>query len=373
MKITITIENKIAACSVLWDQFLPPGHHLQSRHLQAFENATIDLVQTSYLQVLLKDKLIGLVYLQQYPFKHQHIKNNGQNALLLRCIRLLLPAELQILVCGHLFRIDFQGFYFEKPAQQFLVFEAIRLFIQQDKKNKPAAIIIKDCMEFFANSEYKKFGYRFFDGDVTMELVNRVHWNSFDDYLKDLNKNYRQRAKKIFSSFEGIECREFNANDIFAHAGQIEQLYLQVVNKQDFKLGIVNARYFSELKKDLQQGFEFHGLFLAGQMVGFYTFIFYTDYMETHFIGLDYEANKTYKLYFNILFLSTQKMIEKKYQKLELGRTAKETKLNLGAKPKQIFNFIKINNPVLNYVMQCYLNQTNRTKSKSIQERNPLK
>ena len=108
-------------------------------------------------------------------------------------------------------------------------------------------------------------------------------------------------------------------------------------------------------------------------MVGFYTFIFYDDNKETHFIGLDYEANKTHKLYFNILFLSTQKMFELYYLKLELGRTAKETKLNLGALPKQIFNFIKVNNPLLKLVMHCYLNQVNSNNKKPLQERNPLK
>lgn len=373
MKITLTIENKISACSDLWDQFLPAGHHLKSRHLQAFENAAIDQVQTFYLQVMLKDKLIGLVYLQQYPFNHRLIKNNGQNAFLLRCARLLLPAELPVLVCGHLFRIDFQGFYFEKPAQLFLVFDAISLFIQQDKKNTPAAIIIKDCMEFFSTNEYKNFGYRFFDGDVTMELIKRGHWKTFDDYQKDLNKNYLQRAKKIIRAFEGIDRRELNANEIIAQANQIEQLYHQVVYKQSFQLGTVNAQYFYELKKDLQQRFEFHGLYLSGRMVGFYTFIFYEHNMETHFIGLDYEANKNYMLYFNILFLSTQKMIELNYHKLELGRTAKETKLNLGALPKQIFNFIKVNNPLLKFVMNCYLNQLNTMNYKPLQERNPLK
>lgn len=373
MKITIKIDNEISACSELWDEFLPPAHHLKSRHLKAFENAAIEKIQTSYLQVIFKDKLIGLVYLQQYPFNQHHLKNTGQNIFLLRCARLLLPAKLPLLVCGHLFRIDFQGFYFEKPAQQFLVFEAIRLFIQQNIKNKPAAIIIKDCMEFFTTNEYKNFGYRFFDGDVTMELINRTHWKTFDDYLKDLNKNYLQRAKKIIRSIEGIERKELNADEIFAHAKSIEQLYQQVLNKQAFKLGTVNAQYFCELKKDLQQRFEFHGLYLSGRMVGFYTFIFYDDNMETHFIGLDYEANKTHKLYFNILFLSTQKMIELNYHKLELGRTAKETKLNLGALPKQIFNFIKVNNPLLKLVMHCYLNQVNSNNKKPLQERNPLK
>ena len=90
-------------------------------------------------------------------------------------------------------------------------------------------------------------------------------------------------------------------------------------------------------------------------MIGFYTYIFYTNEMETHYIGLDYAYNDTHKTYFNILFLSVQKMIERKYEKLELGRTAKEAKANLGAVPKQIFNYVKVKNPLAKITLNYFL------------------
>jgi hypothetical protein len=220
---------------------------------------------------------------------------------------------------------------------------------------------------------YKPFGFTFFSGDVTMELARRPHWQTFDDYLDDLNKNYLQRAKKIIRAFQKIEIREFDAPAILAEAATIEKLYWNVVNRQTVKLGTVNAAYFYQLKMDLAQKFEFHALYLEQRMVGFYTLIFYKNSMETHYIGLDYEVNQEAKLYFNILFLSTQKMIGGKYASLELGRTAREAKVNLGALPKQIFNYIKVKNPVVKFTLQYFLNRFSKASSHQLVDRNPLK
>jgi hypothetical protein len=373
LKVTIIIAKKVSECSGLWDDFLPPQHHLKSRHLQAFENAKIEDVENNYLQIFLKDKLIGLVYLQQFTFKHKHLNFSQQQTFKSKLIQFVLPAQLQLLVCGNLFRIDFQGFYFKSRAHEVLVFDAIEMFMQQNKNNKPCGIIIKDCEAPFVEQKAAFFKYHFFNGDVTMELSRRPHWLSFDDYLKDLNKNYLQRAKKIIKSFAEIERRELTAAEIIEQTIAIEKLYWNVVDKQTIKLGIVNAGYFYELKNDLQQNFEFHALYQNNIMVGFYTFIFYAGTMETHYIGMDYEANKNYKIYFNILFLSTQKLIERKDSKLELGRTAREAKINLGALPKQIFNYIKAKNPIVKITVYYFLKRFNKAANHNLVERSPLK
>jgi hypothetical protein len=65
-------------------------------------------------------------------------------------------------------------------------------------------------------------------------------------------------------------------------------------------------------------------------------------------------------------------MIEGKYVSLELGRTAKEAKVNLGARPKQILNFIKVKNPVVKMTVNYFLNRFNSSANQHLQ-RNPLK
>ncbi len=373
MKITITIANKIAECSDTWDEFLPDSHHLKSRHLASLERACINNIESNYLQVYNKDQLVGLVYLQQFMFTHEHLNFEQPPAVVSAALNFLLPKQLPILVCGNLFRVDFQGFYFKDPARPTLALEAIKLYLEQNKNYKPSGVILKDCETVLVEESYKPFGFTFFNGDVTMELARRPHWQTFDDYLADLNKNYLQRARKIIRAFQKIKIREFDAPAILAGTAEIEKLYWNVVNKQAIKLGTVNAAYFYELKMDLAHKFEFHALYLDQKMVGFYTLIFYQTTMETHYIGLDYDTNQEAKLYFNILFLSTKKMIEGKYASLELGRTAREAKVNLGAMPKQIFNYIKVKNPLVKLTLQYFLNRFSKASSHHLVDRNPLK
>ena len=373
MTISINHVRQITAHKHLWDDFLPEMHHLKLRHLLPFENAQIPDVENHYLQIFIKDKLIGLAYLQLFNFTHTHLNFDNPKSIKSRAIKFILPKSLHLLICGNLFRINFQGFYFKNEQHNAFIFDAIELFVKQNRKLKPCGIIIKDCKEVFLEEKYTASKYRFFNGDVTMEITRRQHWNSFDDYLKDLTKKYLKRAKKIMQAFEAVVTKELSAAEILENAGEIEQLYWNVVNKQKVRLGSVNAAYLHELKTDLKQNFELHALYFNNEMIGFYTYIFYNTEMETHYIGLNYTYNNTHKTYFNILFLSVQKMIEGKYEKLELGRTAKEAKANLGAFPKQIFNYIKIKNPVAKIALGYFLKRFNQSENQKLLERLPLK
>ena len=373
MTISIKHLTPIAEHTNLWDDFLPEEHHLKIRHLLPLENAQVPDIENNYIQVFHKDKLIGLVYLQLFKFTHTNLNFDNSKSLQSRVIKFILPKQLYLLICGNLFRINFQGFYFKNEQHNAFIFDAIELFVKQNRKINPCGIIIKDCKEVFVEEKYIASKYHFFTGDVTMEITRRLHWNTFEDYLNDLTKKYVKRAKKIMQAFEGVVTKELSAAEILENAAAVDQLYWHVVNKQQVRLGTVNAAYLHQLKSDLKDRFELHALYLNNVMIGFYTYIFYTHEMETHYIGLDYTYNDTHKTYFNILFLSVQKMIERKYEKLELGRTAKEAKANLGAFPKQIYNYVKVKNLFAKIALRYFLKRFNRSENQKQLERSPLK
>lgn len=372
MKITIRTATTIATFQPSWDAFLPGHHHLQSRHLQAFEQAAVDNISNRYVQVFLKDELVGLIYLQQFRFEHKHLNFNSSPTLSSRLIQSVLPKQIPVLVCGHLFRINFEGYYFRDAAQLPLLFEAIELCCRENNY-KPQGIMVKDCTNSFKQKDCTIFDYQYFDGDVTMEISRKQDWYSFEDYISSLKKDYRQRAKKILKHFSGIQTKELDAAAILQESAAIEKLYWNVVNKQTVKLGTVNTAYFYELKKDLQQQFEFHAMYHNDTMVGFYTFIFYEQSMETHYIGLDYAMNKSHNLYFNILFISIKKMIDKRFDLLELGRTGREAKANAGALPRQVFNYIKVKNALVKITLNFFLKRFNKMASYNLAERSVFK
>lgn len=373
MTISIKTATQISDFHYFWDDFLPEQHHLKIRHLIPLEKPSLPNIKNYYLQILVKDKPIGIAFIQLYKFTPTQLNFDEPGSFLSKIKTFILPNQLNLIICGNLFRINFQGFYFKNKQHNPLIFDAIDFFVKQHKNLKPRGIVIKDCKEVFIEKKYTAFKYFFFDADVTMEINKRPHWICFENYLNDLTKKYFKRAQKIIQAFEGVTKRELNASEILENAVDIERLYQNVVNKQKVNLGTINVSYLYELKLDLKQDFELHAIYYNQKMIGFYSFIFYANEMETHYIGLDYHVNTIHKTYFNILFLSVQKMIERKYSKLELGRTAKEAKANLGAFPKQIFNYVKVKNPVTKIALKYFLIKFNQSENKKNNVRLPLK
>lgn len=371
MTITYKIITTVSELNNDWDRFLPTHHHLSKNNLGIVENANLDNLNYRYVYAYKDDALIGIAYFQVFNFNYRHINFKQENCLRSKFVQFILPKNFPLLICGNLFRINQQGFYFANAENNDLIFEAIDV-IKKSFPKKPCGILLKDCITPITESLLKKFKFNFFSSDVTMEFTNN-NWQGFDDYLKALTKKYRKRAIKILDHFSPLIVKELDADEIIANQKNIDLLYWNVVNKQTIKLGTINTTYFYNLKIILKDKFEFHALYLDDKMVGFYTYIFYEKQMETHYIGLDYVVNYTHNTYFALLFLGAKKMIEKGFTTLELGRTAKEAKANLGAAPKQIYNYIYIKNRLANIALQLILKRFNSEENDKKINRNPFK
>lgn len=371
MNLTYKIVNSVIELNNDWDDLLPQHHHLSKKNLAIVENAKPENISYKYVGVYEQQKLIGIAYFQLFNFNYTHINFKKENCVRSKFVQFILPKHLPILICGNLFRINQQGFYFTNAKQNVLIFDVIEN-LKNKLTKKPCGVLLKDCTTPVEHPLLSKNKFTFFSSDVTMEFNNR-NWQSFEDYQKALSKKYRKRAARILEHFSPITVKELNANEIIANKQIIEQLYWNVVNKQTIKLGTVNVSYFVNLKNTLQDKFEFHALYLDDKMVGFYTYIFYEKDMETHYIGLDYDINHTHNTYFALLFLGTKKMIEKCCNTLELGRTAKEAKANLGAIPRQIYNYINIRNKLANIALQLIIKRFNKEENSKELNRNPFK
>ncbi len=371
MSISYKIVNTLSELNSDWDAFLPQHHHLLIKNLGIVEYAQLNNLQYRYVYAYKNNTLIGIAYFQLFNFNYTHINFKQENCLKSKFVQFILPKKLPLLICGNLFRINQQGFYFANVKNNDLIFEAIDA-IKKSFPKKPCGILLKDCIAPITESLLKKFKFNFFSSDVTMEFTNN-NWQGFDDYLKALTKKYRKRAVKILDHFSPITIRELDTDEIIANQKNIDLLYWNVVNKQTIKLGTINTTYFYNLKTILKDKFEFHALYLDDKMVGFYTYIFYENQMETHYIGLDYAVNHSHNTYFGLLFLGAKKMIEKGFTTLELGRTAKEAKANIGAAPKQIYNYISIKNRIANMALQLILKRFNSEENDKEINRNPFK
>ena len=92
--------------------------------------------------------------------------------------------------------------------------------------------------------------------------------------------------------------------------------------------------------------------------------------LHVHYIGLDYEINKTHKLYNRMLLDFVRFAIEHEVQKVHFGRTATEIKTTIGAAPNPLQAYLKLNNRVFNATLPYFLD---RIKPQEFVIRNPFR
>jgi hypothetical protein len=111
-------------------------------------------------------------------------------------------------------------------------------------------------------------------------------------------------------------------------------------------------------------------IFLDDKLCGFSTLYMCKGIVHVHYIGLDYEINKTHKLYNRMLLDVLRIAIENKIDKIHFGRTATEIKSTIGAKPIVLNAYLKVNNRFLNRIAPYFLK---RIKVPHFVIRNPFR
>ena len=327
-----------------WSKILPEQHHLRNSDIQALEDAKPEDIDFRYVNIYQNNTIIGLMYLQCFNFNSKHYHHNIFDRPVLKQLKqCIITQSVQLLICGNLFRVNFQGFYFIEKSHREQIFDCLQLYrLETKKENGLCGILLKDCSREFSPKQYTCHRFRSFKQDLTMELDIREEWNSFDDYLNVLSRKYRQRAVKIQKSMQTLAIKDLGVEELVEEKGRITELYQNIVQKQSIALGILNAEYFVEMKKNLGENFRVYAYYLGETMIAFSSNIYYPNKakMEIHYIGLDYHYNNQYNLYFNLLFDGIKCAIVNRFKTIEMGRTAREAKANAGAHAVENFNYI---------------------------------
>lgn len=327
-----------------WRKLLPDNHHLQCKDIEALEHSMPADIQFRYVNIYENQELIGVMYLQCLHFSKKHYNNELLDRPFIRSFKsIVLRTTADILICGNIFRVNFQGFYFREKAHRERIFNYLHLYRQMVKKEKNfCGILVKDCSREFSPAQFGCHGFKAFNQDLTMEMNIRPEWENFDHYTSDLSRKYRQRAIKIRASLANVEVLDLDLERLTLHKDRINELYTNIVKQQTLALGILNPDYFLQMKKNLGKGFAVKGYFYDGRLIAFSSHIYYfpKQKMEIHYIGLDYAYNQQFNLYFNILFDGITTAIEQRFTLIEMGRTAREAKANAGAHAVENFNYI---------------------------------
>jgi hypothetical protein len=348
-----------------------------SAYLKTLEN-NIENLDNRYIVVTEKDENVLFAHFNIYCLSYKNFKSVSKNHFLHKIFKFLLQIKkIKILVLGNML-ISSENNYI--CLQNKLSLADIALILNElsnilAEKEQVAITIFhqNQAMLNEINSLNASELLHTSIQDKTMELEISSEWKDLNTYFNDLSRKYKTRAKKIWQSKTELTIKKLSQSELINNERQIFELFENVVQKQNFSLNLVSANYFSELQKALNDNFELIGFWHGNDLVAFYSAILSESDYEIHYIGMEYNLNPIFNLYFNILFSGLERAIEFKKSKLKLGRTSFDAKASLGATMITHPFIAKINQIPIWVVdsFECYF-QTIK-EDKNWQQRQPFK
>ena len=243
-------------------------------------------------------------------------------------------------------------------------------------KNKGKKVHITTFKDFpqEETAAFQKAGfqdYLQFSTQPNMIFAIPTHWKTEQDYIHALSKKYRDQYKRARKKTEGVIKRKMGLQDIIKYEEPIYDLYFHVAKNAHFNTFFLAKNHFRTLKEILKNKFLFYGYFLDEKLIGFNTIIKNRDVMDTYFLGYDQNIQREKMLYLNMLYDMIAYSINKGFKEIIFARTALEIKSAVGAKPQEMFGYMKHSNPILDSFIEklfCYLEP-----EVVWQERNPFK
>jgi hypothetical protein len=374
--LTFSVFESVKTIAEEWDAIIPAEHHLESKQLLILENAAIDDIEFRYLFIYNENKVkpAAAVYLQLINFRSDHYQAPLFNNIFLKEIeKRVMSRGFKMVICGNLFRIDAPGIFFDpKRISASRVMKAVQLYFRS-LREKPHAIMVKDWQKSWETTWMKSNDYRLWPNDLTMKMDIDPAWETLEDYAGSLKHKYAQRLRKSRKKLIGVDCRELSLEEIIRLAPLMEELYMEVVQRQVIRMVIPGKEYFIEMKKAFREQFRVFGYFAGDQLWAFSSNVVYKDLWEMHYIGINYQQNEKHWLYFNLMYDAIDRAIQTGKNGLELGRTAREAKAILGGKPVYFTSFIHLNGAFVNLLVRIFAGRFNKKTGDDWQLRHPFK
>lgn len=377
METSILIFNNIQDIDEKkWNDLVPASRFFLSYdYLSTLEKSNQEMEFRYLVLVDNEMRYLGICYFQIVAFRGEMLYKYVSNAK--KLIKLVLEKSLslidsKIIALGNLIFTCESGVYFcdeiNEMDKRVYVQEMISK-VEEPYSCKTVGILISEELNSENYPFYKKSGFEIFEVENKM-IYKAAPYENFESYQNALTSKYRIRKNKIYKLNEHTEVIAIDKSNFGLYENEIQKLFNNVLDRSKFKLMNLNSNYFKKFLEQEPNVFKLEGYLIQNQLVGFISYFEFEQDIEVHYLGLDYQKNEQYKLYNFILY----KMIEKGYDHQKkmvcLSRTAQEIKSTLGAKPVKVYNYLKVNNSVVNKLVPLFLE---KLKPEVWQERNPFK
>lgn len=276
---------------------------------------------------------------------------------------------LKLLVSGNVFVSGEHGLFIKQNQNKQKVIlklaKAINHFVNSNKelKNKIDAFLLKDFVNesLFITDGLRNVGYHPFSVEPNMILHLDENWQNFDDYLAAMKTKFRVKARKAFKQSNSLKIEDVTSLNIESKITEMTTLYKKVANSSNFNLSDFNLATYKNLKESLHENYIVKAFYLEDKIVGFMSGIINKNSLDAHFVGIDYQLNRTYAIYQRMLYTYVEIAINKKLKTINFGRTASEIKSSVGAVPQDLTMYLRHKKTLTNKILKLFLQRIQPT------------
>ncbi|MGK0414665.1 MAG: putative N-acyltransferase, partial [Polaribacter sp.] len=274
---------------------------------------------------------------------------------------------LKILICGNTFVSGEHGIFINLNEDKKIIIKELAKEIlhltNSNKKLKIDAFLLKDFLNesLFITDELKDYSYHPLSVEPNMILHLDKNWLNFDDYLQALKTKFRVKAKKALQLSKSLRVENITSENMEINLPKMKELYQKVTANASFNLADFNLKTYKDFKAKLGDNYMLKTYWLENEIVGFMSGIINKNSLDAHFVGIDYQRNRTYAIYQRMLYDYIEIAIQKKVNVINFGRTASEIKSSVGAEPQDLTMYVRHKKSITNRILKLFLQRVQPT------------
>ncbi|MBN2440454.1 MAG: GNAT family N-acetyltransferase [Spirochaetales bacterium] len=359
--------------SLHWDSILS-GNEFFHQHafLTSMENAHVMDATFRYLIFYEGKTIIGSAVLSHFSicldlFLGKMIQ------ILFDKIRKLLPGffRINILFCGLPISIGKPNIIIKNNLYKNeiidLVIDKMETLCEEENINN---LCFKEFLQYESSQDMdyiKK--YDFIRAPSLPYGTLEIKWNSFTDYLSSLKHHYRNLIKKSLKKINmttpvlieydpAMEQPEYP--QLILENGELcshrifHSLYLNVMERAEVKLEVLNSSFFKELIRNMKPEMKILSFVLNGRVLGAALIHSKGEKMTFLLIGLDYTKNRCYDVYFNLIYGIISLAIKEGCKYLDMGQTSHFIKQRVGSRFIPVHFYIRSKNILVQTMLKSF-------------------
>jgi hypothetical protein len=181
-------------------------------------------------------------------------------------------------------------------------------------------------------------------GETLGSCVFENRFDSFDEYMSQMKSDYRRRLNIALDKGKGLRWEQVDMSD---YTDEMHKLYLNVFQKTKYQLECHTAGFFRMFPGEI------YCLYKNRTPLGFVLLREENRVLSFIFGGMDYDKRDEYDLYMNMLFFIVRECIRRKCQTADLGQTAEDSKLRVGAVYSRRYLSVFSGNRAISALLKC--------------------